>query len=117
MPWLRLSGTAARTPPERPVRPRRVVIQIIAGIVVVLIGVTVAGAFASRRVAEREAVTDAAHTTDLIARQVVQPAITNGLVSGNPRALAAFDRVVRRPCRSSTASRPPAGCSPPTPRS
>jgi hypothetical protein len=71
------------------------VIGVIAGIVAVVIGVAVAGAFASRRVAEREAVTDAAHTTDLIARQVVQPAITNGLVSGDPAALAALDRVVR----------------------
>ena len=102
VPWLRLSGTAARTAPERPVRPRRVVIQVIAGIVVVLIGVTVAGAFASRRVAEREAVTDAAHTTDLIARHVVQPAITNGLVSGDPTALHAFDRVIRRQVLSSS---------------
>jgi len=72
-----------------------VVIQVIAGTLAVVIGVAVAGAFASRRVAEREAVTDAAHTTDLIARQVVQPAITNGLISGNPAALAAIDRVVR----------------------
>ena len=83
-------------------RPRRVVIQVIAGIVVVLIGVTVAGAFASRRVAEREAVTDAAHTTDLIARHVVQPAITNGLVSDDPTALHAFDRVIRRQVLSSS---------------
>jgi two-component system, NarL family, sensor kinase len=95
VPWLRLSGTQARTPPERLVQPRAVVIQVIAGTLVVVIGVAVAGAFASRRVAEREAVTDAAHTTDLIARQVVQPAITNGLVSGSPAALAAFGRVVR----------------------
>jgi hypothetical protein len=58
------------------VRPRTVVIQVLAGILAVVIGVAVAGAFASRRVAEREAVTDAAHTTDLIAQQVVQPAWT-----------------------------------------
>ncbi len=102
MPWLRLSGTEARTPPERPLRPRTVVIQVIAGTLAVVIGVAVAGAFASRRVAEREAVTDAAHTTDLIARQVVQPAITNGLISGNPAALAAIDRVVRRQVLSSS---------------
>jgi hypothetical protein len=76
VPWLRLSGTEARTPPERPVRPRAVLIQVIAGTLAVVIGVAVAGAFASRRVAEREAVTDAAHTTDLIAQQVVQPAWT-----------------------------------------
>jgi signal transduction histidine kinase len=96
VPWLRLSGTQARTPPDRPVRPRTVVIQVIAGTLAVVIGVAVAGAFASRRVAEREAVTDAAHTTDMIARQVVQPAITNGLVSGNPAALSAIGRVVRQ---------------------
>jgi signal transduction histidine kinase len=96
VPWLRLSGTRARTPPERPVRPRTVVIQVIAGTLAVVIGVAVAGAFASRRVAEREAVTDAAHTTDLIAQQVVQPVITNGLVAGNARALDAIDQVVRR---------------------
>ncbi len=105
MPWLRLTGTEARTPPERPLRPRMVVIQVIAGILVVLIGVAVAGAFASRRVAEREAVTDAAHNADLIAQQVVQPAVTNGLVSGNRTALAAFDRVVRRQVLSSSVVR------------
>jgi two-component system, NarL family, sensor kinase len=31
VPWLRLSGTQARTQPDRPVRPRTVVIQVIAG--------------------------------------------------------------------------------------
>jgi two-component system NarL family sensor kinase len=101
-PWLRLSGPEARTPPERPLRPRTVVIQVIAGALAVAIGVAVAGAFASRRVAERESVTDAAHTTDLITQQVVQPAITNGLVSGQPAALAALDRVVRRHVLSSS---------------
>ncbi|MDR2986097.1 MAG: histidine kinase [Nocardiopsaceae bacterium] len=96
VPWLRLTGTEAQTPPERPLRPRSVVIQVIAGVLAVVIGVAVAGAFASRRVAERQAVTDTAHTTDLIAQLVVQPAIRNGLITGNQAALAAIDRVVRR---------------------
>ena len=96
VPWLRLSGTQARTPPDRPVRPRMVLIQVIAGTLAVVIGVAIAGAFASRRVAEREAVTDAAHTTDMIAQQVIQPAITDGLISGNPAALKAINRVVRQ---------------------
>jgi signal transduction histidine kinase len=78
------------------------VIQVIAGILAVVIGVAVAGAFASRRVAEREAVTDAAHTTDLIAQQVVQPAVTNGLLSGNSASLAEIDRVVRAQVLSSS---------------
>jgi two-component system, NarL family, sensor kinase len=105
VPWLRLSGTQVRTAPERPVRPRRVVLQVIAAIVAVLVGVAVAGAFASRRVAEREAVTDAANTTDLIAQQVVQPAVTNGLVLGDPAALGAFDQVVRHHVLSSAVVR------------
>lgn len=102
VPWLQLSGSEACTQLERPLRPRMVVIQIFAGILTVVIGVAVAGAFASRRAAEREAITDAAHTTDLIAQQVVQPAITNGLISGDPAALAAIDRVVRRQVLSSS---------------
>jgi signal transduction histidine kinase len=95
VPWLRLTGTEARTPPERPLRPRTVMIQVIVGTLAVVLGVAVAGAFASRRVAEREAVTDAAHTTDLLAQQVVQPAIRNGLVTGDPAALNALNQVVR----------------------
>jgi two-component system NarL family sensor kinase len=102
VPWLRLSGAQARTQPERPVRRRTVVIQVMAGTLAVVIGVAVAGAFASRRVAEREAVTDAANTTDLIAQQVVQPAITDGLISGSPAALATIDRVVRHQVLSSS---------------
>jgi signal transduction histidine kinase len=94
VPWLRLSATK-RTPPERPVRPRLVLIQVIAAALAVVIGVAVAGTFASRRVAERESVTVAAHTTDLIAHQVVQPVIKDGLVSGNPAAVGAIDQVVR----------------------
>jgi two-component system NarL family sensor kinase len=104
VPWLRLSRTEALTPPERPLRPRTVLIQVIAGALAVVIGVTVAGAFASRRVAERQSVTDAAHTTDLIAQQVVQPAIKNGLISGSPTALGAIDRVVRNQVLGSSSS-------------
>ena len=47
VPWLRLSRTEARTPPERPLRPRMVLIQVIAGALAVVIGVAVAGAFAA----------------------------------------------------------------------
>jgi two-component system NarL family sensor kinase len=85
-----------------PAAARTVLIQVIAGALAVVIGVTVAGAFASRRVAERQSVTDAAHTTDLIAQQVVQPAIRNDLISGSPQALAAIDRVVRQVLNSSS---------------
>ena len=62
---------AAHTPPDRPLRTRTVLTQVIVGALVVAIGVALAGAIASRRIAERESVTDAAQTTDLIAQQVI----------------------------------------------
>jgi two-component system NarL family sensor kinase len=86
---------AAHTPPEQPLRTRTVLAQVVVGALVVAIGVALAGAIASRRIAERESVTDAAQTTDLIAQQVIQPAMTNGLISGDPAAVAALDHVVR----------------------
>ncbi len=86
---------AAHTPPDRPLRTRTVLTQVIVGALVVAIGVALAGAIASRRIAERESVTDAAQTTDLIAQQVIQPALTDGLVSGDPAAVAAMDHIVR----------------------
>jgi two-component system NarL family sensor kinase len=93
--WLRLSGMAAHTPPDRPLRTRTVLAQVVVGALVVAIGVALAGAIASRRIAERESVTDAAQTTDLIAQQVIQPAMTDGLISGDPAAVAAMDHIVR----------------------
>ena len=93
--WLKLSGMAAHTPPERPLRTRTVLTQVIVGALVVAIGVALAGAIASRRIAERESVTNAAQTTDLIAQQVIQPALTDALVSGDPTAVAAMNHIVR----------------------
>ena len=86
---------AAHAPPDRPLRTRTVLTQVIVGALVVAIGVALAGAIASRRIAERESVTDAAQTTDLIAQQVIQPALTDGLVSGDRAAVAAMDHIVR----------------------
>jgi signal transduction histidine kinase len=86
---------AADSPPDRPLRTRTVLTQVVVGALVVAIGVALAGAIASRRIAERESVTDAADITDLIAQQVVQPAMTDGLASGDPTAVAAMDHIVR----------------------
>jgi signal transduction histidine kinase len=67
----------------------------LAGLVALAI-VGLATAVASRRVGEREAVSDARTTTLSKAKGLVEPAITNGLLDGDPQARAQLDRVVRR---------------------
>lgn len=78
-----------------PVRTWRVFLQVGAAAAVVLVLVAVLGLGASRRIAEQESVNDAARSTDLLADAVVQPALTDGVTTGDPEALAALDAVVR----------------------
>lgn len=82
-------------PVDRPLRGRRIFAQLIAGAIVVIIAVGFAGVFAARRLAEAEAVSDAAKTTDLFANLLVQPEITDALLTGDAAALAEIDHVVR----------------------
>ncbi|GAB3681478.1 sensor histidine kinase [Angustibacter aerolatus] len=83
-----------RAASDEPVRRRTVVVQLALATVVVVLLVAVGGAFASRRLAEREAVTDAAQTTDVLADAVVQPAVTDALARGDAAAVAELQRVV-----------------------
>lgn len=76
-------------------RTRRIIAQIVAGTAVVLLLVGISGSVASSKLAEKEAVNDAAKTADLLAEVVVQPALTDDLVTGDPAALAALDQEVR----------------------
>ena len=58
-------------------------VQLVAGILVVLVAVTIGGSLAARRLAEREAVNDAAQIADVLAETVVQPALTDALLAGD----------------------------------
>jgi len=51
---------------------------------------------ASRRVGEREAIAAAQAQTTQVARQIIEPTITNGLSSGDPAVVLAIDDLVRR---------------------
>ena len=94
-PWIRVAaGTSVRSL-EPAVQPRRVFVQVIAGALVVLAGVALVGVAASRRLAEAEAVNDAAKTANLFADALVQPAVRETLLTGDPSAVAAMDQVVR----------------------
>ncbi|MET0734711.1 MAG: ATP-binding protein [Microbacterium sp.] len=96
-PWLTIAdGSAGRTASgAAPIRPRRVVLRLAAGLAIVLIAVALLGAFAAQLLAEREAVNDAANITDVFAEAVVQPALTNALADGDPDAVEPFDTVIR----------------------
>lgn len=78
-----------------PVAPRRLLAQLVVGVVVVLLVVGLAGSLAARRLAEREAVADAAGRAGLLADAVVSPALTDGLLAGRPADVRRFDRAMR----------------------
>lgn len=67
----------------------------LAGIVAVVI-VVIATSLASGRVGEREAIVDARSQTLVRARDVVEPLVTDGLLTSEPAAVNAVDDVVRR---------------------
>ena len=91
-PWASLLEEALD---EAPLGTRRVLFRLVAGIVVVLVAVTIGGSLAARRLAEREAVNDSADIADVLAETVVQPALTDGLLAGDEAAQQRFDELVR----------------------
>jgi two-component system NarL family sensor kinase len=66
--------------------------------IVALIGVVaiaVGGFIASKRAGEAEAMTEVRALTNLVAKTVVQPLLDDGLMAGDPDAIAALDIAVR----------------------
>ena len=94
-PWVTVSRRREAERPQPPVRPRRVVTQVVAGLAVVLVLVGVLGSLAAQRLAEREAVNDAATIADVLAEAVITPELTDALADADPAAVAAFDAVMR----------------------
>ena len=94
-PWIRVAAGTNVLSSEPPVKPRRVFAQVAAGGLVVLAAVALLGAVGSRRLAEAQAVDDAAKTASLLADVVVQPALRDGLQTSNPAAVTAMDQAVR----------------------
>jgi len=92
--WIALAGPSTGAAPAA-VSPARVLAPIVFGALGVLIVVIVSGAMAANRLSEKEAVRDAAKRAHVVADTVVQPALTDALVSGDPEAIAAMDRAVR----------------------
>jgi len=93
--WVTVGSPEHAEAAEAPLRMRRIVAQLLVGILVVLVAVTVGGSLAARRLAEREAVNDAAKTADVLAEAVVQPVLTDKLLAGDTASMQAFDKIVR----------------------
>jgi two-component system NarL family sensor kinase len=89
-PWVAVSrpGTLRAEPQEG---SARVLVWVCVSAVLVLVAVAVVGVFAARKLAEREAVNDAANTADLLAEAVVQPALRDSLATSNPAAVKVMD--------------------------
>jgi len=94
-PWHQVAAGSSARSDEPAVQPRRVFIQVVAAALIVLCIVALVGVVSSRRLAEAEAVNDAAKTASLLAEAVVQPAASDALLTGDASAVAAMDKVVR----------------------
>ncbi len=86
-----VGGSDGRRPPAS----RTIIVRLALGLVAVLIAVGLLAAWAAQWLAEREAVNDAATTTDVLADAVIQPHLSAALLEGEPDAIDEFDRVVR----------------------
>jgi len=92
---------AAATPPGQGRREsdalgvgRPVLRFALAGLVAVVL-VALAGGYVLSRLGTEEAIADAQTVTRVLARGVVEPALTDALANGDPAAVAALDRTVR----------------------
>lgn len=97
MPWLPVTaggtpnGMAAVEVPD----PRRVVLRMVLTAVVVLLLVGLGGIIAASRLAQRDAIHNGADMVNLLADAVVQPALTDGILTGDPSSVAKLDAAVR----------------------
>jgi signal transduction histidine kinase len=96
LPWLSLVGDDVPTMRPKPLpHPRRMLLQLGLTALAVFALVAAGTSVAARSLAEREAVNDAAHATNLMALAIVQPALQSSLLDGDQVAYAALDEVVR----------------------
>jgi signal transduction histidine kinase len=93
-PWVVLSR-APDADVEETRSPRRLLAGVAVGALLLLVLSVLVGVFAARKLAERQAVNDAANTADLLAEAVVQPTLTDAAVDGDPAAVAALDAALK----------------------
>jgi two-component system, NarL family, sensor kinase len=80
--------------PERPTTTRRAVVRLAGASLLVAVALGTAGAVVSRQAAQAAAVEDAQRVTQVLARSVIAPNLTDALADGDPRAVRRLDEVV-----------------------
>src|SRR5687768_5477499 len=89
----RLHGTLPRV--DEPVVVSRLVARFVVTGVVALVLVALTTAYASRVLGTNEAIADADRAATLVSTAALEPALTDGILTGDPAAIAALDTVVR----------------------
>jgi len=100
-----VSDPAAAEVAQETVRPRRILAQLLGGVLAAMLLVGILGAVAASKLAEREAVNDAASMAGVLAEAVVQPAMTDALMAGDPAAVDTFGTTIRRSLDADTVVR------------
>ncbi len=95
VPWREVATGSAVETTDPPLASRRVYLQVGLITAVVVLAVALLGSIASQRVAEREAVNDAAQRAGVLGDAVIQPVLEDGVLTGDPDALARLDQAVR----------------------
>jgi two-component system, NarL family, sensor kinase len=93
--WVELASVRRLAAADAPLTTHRILVQVGALTLLVLVAVMLVGAWASRQEAESEAVEAAGRRTETLATAVVEPALTDGVLTGDPQSLAALDEAVR----------------------
>ncbi len=94
--WTNLvDGPAAARSRPRPTSLGRVVGRFVAANLIAVALLMAGSVWASQEAAQNEAIADARHTTDLLATLLVVPNLDPGLVTSDPRAVAALDAVLQ----------------------
>lgn len=95
-PWVLLSHERRTSRAGGLPDPRTLLVQFVVGAVAVIVAAGVAGALAGRAFAREDAVNDGMRTIDILAQAVIEPTLSDGLLTADPAALRQLDDVVRR---------------------
>ena len=94
--WREVAAGSATDAVDPPLASRRVYLQVLLLTALVVVAVAVLGAVASRQVAEQEAVNDAAQQAAMLADTVIEPALSDGVLTSDPQSLRRLDEAVHR---------------------
>jgi len=94
IPWI-LVATGRAEQAERPVSRRRVGLRVLALGLAVAVAVTFAADLAARQIAQSVAIDNAVQLTRVLAVDVVQPALSDGVASANEEDIAQLAAVLR----------------------